>query len=74
MVAGAINANDEPRYAGALPLVMRMNSSVPIPFMNSTIAGFILKMNGTSTDAPNIANICWMDSGTSRRGSTFSST
>ena len=42
--------------------------------MNSTIAGFILKMNGTSTDAPNIANICWMDSGTSRRGGTFSST
>ena len=35
---------------------------------------FILKMNGTSTDAPNIANICWMDSGTSRRGGTFSST
>ena len=55
-----------------MPLVMKMNSSVPIPFMNSTIAGLMSNINGTSTDAPNMANICWMDSGTSRRGGTLS--
>ncbi len=46
-VAGAMKAKDEPRYAGALPLVIRMNSSVPMPFMNSTIAGLMPSMNGT---------------------------
>ena len=74
MVAGAMKAKDEPKYAGALPLVIRMNSSVPMPFMNSTIAGLMPNINGTSTDAPNMANMCWMESGTSSRGGTLSST
>ena len=44
--------------AGAFPFVIAIKSSVPRPFINSTIAGLIPKINGTKTEAPNIANIC----------------
>ena len=56
--AGARNAKLEPKYAGAFPFVIKINSSVPIPFINSTTAGLIPNTNGTSTDAPNMANMC----------------
>ena len=48
----------EPRYAGAFPFVTTIKTSVPTPFIRSTIAGLIPNRNGTSTDAPNMANIC----------------
>lgn len=72
--AGARNAKLEPKYAGAFPFVTAIKRRVPTPFMNNTIAGLIPKMKGTSTVAPNMANICWMLSGISRFTGTFSST
>src|SRR5699024_12226456 len=54
--AGDRNAKLEPRYAGAFPFVIRINSSVPTPFIKSTTAGLIPNIKGTSTDAPNMAN------------------
>ena len=54
----ARNAKDEPRNAGTLPLVMRWNSRVPRP-ANSSVAETLSPVRvGTSTVAPNIANIC----------------
>ena len=42
--------------------------------MKRTIAGLIPNKNGTSTDAPNMANMCWMLRGIKRLKGTFSST
>ncbi len=39
--------------------VIRMNKSVPIPFINSTTDGSAWNKIGTGTDAPNIAERCW---------------
>ena len=47
-----------PRYAGAFPFVTAIKIRVPIPFIKRTIAGFIPKIIGTKTDAPNIAKVC----------------
>ena len=63
MKPGDRNAKLDPRYAGALPFVIRMNSSVPTPFIRSTMEAGIPKSIGTSTDALNIANVCCMLSG-----------
>jgi hypothetical protein len=72
--AGARNAKLDPRYAGAFPFVITIKRSVPTPFINSTTAGLIPKIKGTSTVAPNMANMCWILSGISRFTGTFSST
>ena len=74
MLAGPMNAKLDPRYAGAFPLVINMKSSVPIPFISSTVPGFIPNSIGTSTDAPNIAKVCCRLNGTSILNGTFSST
>ena len=63
MNPGDRNAKLEPRYAGDLPFVIRINSSVPIPFISRTIEAGIPNSTGTSTDALNIANVCWILSG-----------
>ena len=72
--AGARKAKLEPKYAGAFPLVIAINKSVPTPFINSTMAGLIPNKKGTSTDAPNMANICWMLNGIKSPRGTLSST
>jgi len=55
-------------------LVTRMKSRVPSPFMKRTTAGLIPNRKGTSTDAPNMANMCWMLKGIRSRKGTLSST
>ncbi len=57
-----MKAKDEPRNAGTLPLVRKWNSSVPRP-ANSSVAetGRPVRI-GTSTVAPNMANMCWKPS------------
>ena len=39
-----------------------MKSKVPTPFMNKTIPELMPKRRGTKTEAPNMANTCWMES------------
>ena len=56
---GEMKAKLEPRNAGIFAFVTTMYSSVPTPFMKSTVAGLILNRIGTRTDAPNMANKCW---------------
>ena len=58
--AGLMKAKLEPRYAGLLPLVTKMKISVPMPFISSAMAGLIPSRYGTSTDALNMANVCWI--------------
>ena len=58
MNVGERNAKLEPKYAGALPFVIAIKISVPIPFISSTMEAFMPKSQGTSTDALNIANVC----------------
>lgn len=62
------------RYAGALPFVIRINKSVPTPFIRRTMAGLIPNINGTRTEAPNMANMCWILRGINRLTGTLSST
>lgn len=69
-----INAKLDPKYAGALAFVIRMNNRVPIPFINKTIPGFTLNNIGTKTDAPNIANVCCKLSGNNSAAGTLSLT
>ena len=57
-----------------MPLVRKMNSKVPMPFMKRTMPEWMPNRMGTSTDAPNMAKTCWMLRGTSCAGGTFSST
>ena len=59
----ARNAKLEPRYAGAFPFVIKINNSVPIPFISSTIDAGIPNSIGTRTEALNIANVCCKLSG-----------
>ena len=40
---------------------MKMN--VPMPFMRRAMDGLIPSMYGTSTEALNIAKVCWIESG-----------
>ena len=56
--AGEMKAKLDPRYAGAFPLVIRINSKVPMPFMRSAMAGLIPRIYGTRTDALNMAKVC----------------
>ena len=58
MVAGPKKAKLLPKYAGAFLFVIKINNSVPIPFINKTILGLIPKTIGTNTLAPNIAKVC----------------
>ena len=37
---------------------MTIKISVPIPFINSTMAALIPKSHGTNTEALNMANVC----------------
>ena len=69
-----INAKLEPKYAGALALVINIKSKVPIPFINNTILGFTLNNIGTNTDAPNIAKVCCKLKGNKSAAGTFSLT
>ena len=48
----------EPRNAGTLPLHRKWNSSVPRPAQSSVVLTLRPVSRGTSTVAPNIANMC----------------
>ena len=53
-----MKANEDPKYAGILPLVINKYVSVPIPdVVKAVLAGNPVKI-GTNTVAPNIANKC----------------
>ena len=53
-----MNANEEPRNAGTFPFARKWNSSVPRP-ANRSVADTDRPVSaGTSTVAPNMANIC----------------
>ena len=53
-----MNANEEPRNAGTFPFARNWNSSVPRP-ANRSVADTDRPVSaGTSTVAPNMANIC----------------
>ena len=58
-VIGAIKANEEPRYEGRRPAVIRKNSRVPIAVKKSVVDGGKPVNNGTRKVAPNIATTCW---------------
>ena len=53
-----MNANDEPKNAGTLNLVIKWNSNVPIPAKSKVVDTGRPVMAGTRTVAPNIANMC----------------
>ena len=55
---GAISANEEPRYEGRRPAVMRKNSRVPIAVKKSVVDGGKPVNNGTRKVAPHIATTC----------------
>ena len=57
-VIGAIRANEEPRYEGRRPAVIRKNSKVPIAVKKSVVDGGKPVNNGTRNVAPNIATTC----------------
>ncbi len=52
------NAKEDPRNAGTFRPVMRWNKRVPRPAKNSVVETFRPVMAGTSTVAPNMANMC----------------
>ena len=72
--AGEIKAKLEPRYAGDFPFVTKIKISVPTPFISNAMAGLIPSKYGTSTDALNMAKVCWMLRGMPRFRGTLSST
>ena len=53
------NANEDPKNAGILPLVIKWNNNVPRPANNNVVETSNPVNKGTSTVAPNIANKCW---------------
>ncbi len=53
-----MNANEEPRNAGTFPFARKWNSSVPKPANRSVADTESPVSAGTSTVAPNMANIC----------------
>ena len=53
-----MNANDEPKNAGTLPFARKWNSSVPNPANRSVAETESPVSAGTSTVAPNMANMC----------------
>ena len=57
-MTGEIKAKLEPKYEGILPLVIKIYSSVPRPFINKQVVGLTLNKNGTKTVEPNIAKRC----------------
>ena len=57
-----MNAKLEPKNAGTLPLANRWNSSVPMPAKSSVTLTDRPVSVGTSTVAPNMANMCWTPS------------
>ena len=63
----AKNAKDEPRKAGTLPLVIKWNSSVPRPAQSRVVETLRPVSRGTSTVAPNMANMCWTPRSASAR-------
>jgi hypothetical protein len=69
-----MKAKLEPRKAGALPLPMMMNKTVPIPFMKRAMAGLMPKSIGTRIEAPNMAKRCWKLRGRPLAKPTFSLT
>ncbi len=71
---GAMNANEEPRYAGTLPPVMTKNRSVPNPEVNKATAGLNPVKIGTRMVAPNMANTCCSANGTILESGSRSST
>ena len=62
-----MNANEEPKNAGTLPLARIWKSSVPRPANSSVSLTERPVSTGTKMVAPNIANMCWMPS-TNMRG------
>ena len=52
------NAKEEPRNAGTFIFVITWNKSVPSPANNKVVAMSSPVRSGTSTVAPNIANMC----------------
>src|SRR3990170_7799819 len=69
---GAMNANDEPRKTGTMPLVTRWNMSVQIPAESKARLGLNPRIRGTRTVAPNIATVC-CNPRTTRRCAVISS-
>ena len=53
-----MNANDDPRNAGTLPLDAKWNKSVPKPANRSVADTDSPVKVGTKIVAPNIANMC----------------
>lgn len=53
-----MKAKDEPRNAGTFPPVMKWNNKVPRPANSRVVAMSRPDSMGTSTVAPNIANMC----------------
>ena len=62
----AINANDEPRNAGTLPLESKWNNRVPKPANNNVACTERPVSTGTRMVAPNMANMCWKPNSTIR--------
>ena len=53
---GAMNAKEEPRKIGTLPLVTKWKMKVPKPAVNKAVAGSRPTSNGTRTVAPKATN------------------
>ena len=54
-----MKAKEEPRKAGTIPLVRKWNSRVPSPAKSRVADTDSPVRAGTSTVAPNMANMCW---------------
>jgi len=65
LINAGMNAKDDPRKAGTFAPVRRMYSKVPVPAVNRAVEGLRPVSIGTRMVAPNMANTCWMLSGSS---------